>query len=188
MRYFGGKGVHGKKISEAILKYYEITEDTVYIEPFCGALGVFRYIAPLCKKSYANDICKDIILLWNSVKNKTFKNPKIDNEKWKSLKTEKPSPDRAFAGFGCSFGGVWFNGYISEAANNDMQYSSFEKFDSELFWEVARKLGKQSNITVIISEFSAPKDFKIIHSFKRRSGMHNTSSNNQLVENLYTLT
>lgn len=243
MRYFGGKGVHGKKISKVIVdylsKHHINTENLIYLEPFCGALGVFRYLAPLCKKSYANDICPDIILLWKKVQKGTFRNPKITEDKWEKLKNQKPSAERAFAGFGCSFGGVWFNGYIKDFGNNDMQYSSLirqreiiknsvfscsdyihflskrldynkqyliyldppykntsnqpwtrqniNQFDSKLFWEIVRRLGKFPNITVIISEFSAPKDFKVISTFKRRSGMHNTSKKMILEEKLYTI-
>ncbi len=243
MRYYGGKGVHGKKISGIILNYISdkelVPEDLIYIEPFCGALGVFRYISPLCKRSYANDLCKDIILLWKQVQKGKFSNPKITEQKWQQLKNSKSSAERAFAGFGCSFGGVWFNGYIKDPGNNNMQYSSLirqrealgrarfsnldylkflqkqldtkqqfliyldppykgteshpwqrqsiDKFDSDLFWEVVKKLGEMPNVTVIVSEFSAPKSFKTIHSFKRRSGMHNTSNKRQLIEKLFSI-
>ena len=246
MRFYGGKGVVGLRVSKAILDYMESQgrdpKKVIYLEPFCGALGVLRYLAPVCKRSYANDLCKDLIMLWKSVKNKTFKKPKITEERWKTLKFSKGhSAERAFAGFGCSFGGVWFNGYISGNDNNNQQYSSLirqqpaiectvfssldyivflqgrlnkkqefliyfdppykgtcglpwessavdEKFDSGLFWEVARNLGKMPNVTVIVSEFSAPKDFKCIKSFKRLSGMHNTTRNKKdLIEKLYTI-
>ena len=132
MRYYGGKGVHGKKISEIILNHISNKnidlKKSIYIEPFCGALGVLRHIAPMCKKVYANDISEDLIMLWNSVKNNKFKNPNINEKKWRLLKeSKKSSPEKAFAGFGCSFGGAWFTGYINNKNNNNMQYNSLIK-------------------------------------------------------------
>jgi len=134
MRYFGGKGVHGKKLAQFILNYLvekgiDLSKVT-YIEPFCGALGVFRYIVPNVKKAYANDISKDLIMLWKQVQKGQFKNPKIDQIAWKKLKYDtKSSAERAFAGHGCSFGGVWFNGYICDNGNNDMTYNTLVKIE-----------------------------------------------------------
>jgi DNA adenine methylase len=240
MRYFGGKSVYGKKIAHFILNYLiERGIDlntTVYIEPFCGALGVFKYIVPYVKKSYANDISKDLILLWKQVQKEMFKNPHINQTTWSKLKYEtKPSAERAFAGFGCSFGGVWFNGYICDNGNNDMTYNTLVKiaplikntiftnfdyekilnkvlhdskktyviymdppyrgtcnlpwgeFDSTQFWNIVRKLSKIKNVIVIVSEVSAPSDFKCIYRFKRRNGMHNTTDKTEIEEKLYVL-
>lgn len=246
MRYFGGKAVVGKRLSAEIINYIikkntkkKIDFDnTVYIELFCGACGILRYMAPYFKKCYANDIHKDLIMLLKSVKNGTFKNPKITREKWLEYKySKKSSANRAFAGFANSYGGVWFNGYINDNGdNNDMEYSSlvrlspklqntlfsnknyinflkefefdknknyviymdppykntscqpWETFDSNEFWEITRKLGKLPNITVIVSEVSAPKDFKCFFKLERRNGMHNITSDKLIIkEKLYTI-
>jgi len=242
MRLYGGKGVYGKKISQFILSYLlekniDLTK-VIYIEPFCGALGVLRYISPCVKKSYANDISKNLIMLWKQVQKGNFKNPHIDQEKWKVLKNDKKcSAEKAFAGYGCSFGGVWFNGYICDNGNNDMTYNTlikmepniqnciftsldyleflkkvisntnnfyviymdppykntcvipydnFGSFDNNQFWDTVRFYSKFKNVIVIVSELSAPKDITEIFRFKRRSGMGNTTSNNQLTEKLYS--
>lgn len=210
------------------------TSNTIYIEPFCGALGVMRYMTKHFKKCYANDMCKDLIMLHKEVKNRNFENPKINREKWENFKyTNKSSAERAFAGFGCSYGGVWFNGYISNYSNNDMEYSSliriapkiqnvifsnkdyidflnqfsfnsgqnyliymdppykgtcnlpWEKekdFDSKQFWHSVRILSKIKGVTVIVSEVSAPSDFKCVYKFKRRNGMHNITSDKMVIE------
>lgn len=85
------------------------------------------------KKCYANDSCKDLIMLLKLVKNDKFDNPKITKEKWSNYKyTTKSSAERAFAGFGNSYGGVWFNGFINDPDNNDMEYSSLIKLASKL--------------------------------------------------------
>ena len=41
-----------------ILDLIDNPEDAIYIDLFCGACGVLRYMAPLFKKSYANDLHK----------------------------------------------------------------------------------------------------------------------------------
>jgi DNA adenine methylase len=225
--------VQGKQISAVILELIADCSNAIYIEPFCGALGVMRHVAGHFKKCYANDSCKDLIMLLKEVKNGKFSNPKITKEKWLKFKyTTKSSAERAFAGFGCSYGGVWFNGYISNSTNNDMIYSSlirlipkienvmfsnldyieflkkfkfeiqkyiiymdppykgtcnlpWEEFDSTQFWNIVRKLSKIKGITVIVSEISAPSDFKCIYRFKRRNGMHNISDKTEIEEKLY---
>ena len=236
MRFYGGKGVQGKQISTVILELIGDCSDTIYLEPFCGALGVLRHVAQHFKKCYANDMCKDLIMLHKEVKNGKFQNPKITKEKWLKYKyTTKSSAERAFAGFGCSYGGVWFNGYISTPSNNDMIYSSlirlipriqnvvfsnkdykdflssfqfgkqkyviymdppykgtcnlpWEEFDSNQFWNIVRKLSKTKGVKVIVSEVSAPSDFKCIYKFKRKNGMHNiTSDKIEIEEKLYML-
>ncbi len=254
MRYYGGKSIHGKHIFTEITRYINklgITNYT-YIEPFCGALGLLKYFAKLqCEKNqvtniYANDISTDLILLWKKVQLGKFENPMITSKKWEELKISKPSAERAFAGFGCSFGGVWFNGY---AADNDMTYSSimkikdyirnvkfsnldyekfidiviekwkernsklppkekdflviymdppykgtcnnpFQSFDHDKFWKLVEKYSKIKNVVIFITEFSCMKirGIKLINSFERRSGMHNTSENNILKENIYVVT
>jgi DNA adenine methylase len=212
-------------------------ENAIYIEPFCGAIGVLRHVSEHFKKCYANDICKDLIMLLKLVKTEKFENPRITKEKWLDYKyTTKSSAERAFAGFGCSYGGVWFNGYISSDSNNDMIYSSliriacklqnttfsnknyvtfleefkfipgqkyviymdppykgtscqpWEDFDSVKFWSIVRKLAKNKNIKVVVSEVSAPSDFKCIYSFKRKNGMHNITNDKIVIEEkLYTI-
>lgn len=200
-------------------------------------MGVLRHVSGHFKKCYANDMCKDLIMLLKSVKNNKFENPRITKEKWLNYKhTTKSSAERAFAGFGCSYGGVFFNGYINDPTNNDMIYSSLIKlipkiqnvifsngdyidflgrfqfgsgqkyliymdppykgtcnlpwekendFDSTQFWNIVRKLAKIKNVKVIISEVSAPSDFKCIYRFKRKNGMHNITNKVEIDEKLY---
>jgi DNA adenine methylase len=136
VRYFGGKGVHGKSIAEKIINDIgeENLKEYIYMEPFCGALGVLKHMVKLnFKKVYGNDLNKDIITLWKEVQKGTFKNPKITRNKWLDYKYSKvSSPERTFAGYGCSFGGVWFNGYICDNGNNDMQYNTINKIKESI--------------------------------------------------------
>jgi site-specific DNA-adenine methylase len=67
----------------------------------------------------------------------------------------------------------------------------FEKkqdFDSNQFWDMVRKLSKTKGIIVLVSEISAPKDFKCIYKFDRRNGMHNVGTVQTVIkEKLYIL-
>lgn len=59
-------------------------------------------------------------------------------------------------------------------ASNDYQQSSFFDFDSEKFWEIMREWS-EDNI-VVISEYKAPKDFKMIWQSKTNV-MHHGKKN-----------
>ena len=118
MRYYGGKSLIGKEISDILVKYAPPDNKHVkngYLEPFCGALGVMKHInSKGYKKCQAYDINKDLILLWKSIQNGTFKPKNIDvsrkcYEYYKN--TNKHSWERGFVGLAYSYGGGWFNGY-----------------------------------------------------------------------------
>lgn len=242
IRVPGGKSVLGKRITQYIIELLESKNidpnDVIYIEPFTGGAGVLRHMNQHVRKSYANDINKDVIMLLKEVRDGTFKNPHITRSKWLKLKDSPSSAVRAFAGHGCSFGGVWFRGFIDSKENNDMEYSSlvrmapniqdvifhscdyrvflkkvlsinhhkrpiviyldppyantnqeswerFGAFDSKEFWNVVRKYSKMRNVTVIVSEFTAPSDFKAYKTFQRRNGMHNHSEKKYYNEKLF---
>lgn len=132
VRYYGGKGVIGKKVSTVIMNYIEqqdIMSPIVYLEPFCGALGVCKHLAHKFDRVYANDLCEDMILLWNAVKYNQFSNPHITKDKWNVLKNEKSSAERGFAAHACSFCGVWFRGFVDE---NDQQYNTLMKMAQKI--------------------------------------------------------
>ena len=108
MKYLGGKHRLGKRISDVIK---ERCPDTItsYLEPFCGALGVFRHMT----QDYtciASDIQPDMIDLWTAVQKGSFRPPKkITPEYYQRLKSQKKhSAMRGFAGFLCSWNGVFF--------------------------------------------------------------------------------
>jgi DNA adenine methylase len=123
MRYLGGKKKIGKEISEILKKYAPPEKVDGYIEPFCGSLGVTVHMVD-DYKCYVSDIHKDLILLWKEVKNGTFKYPKsVSKRTWLKYKNDPhPSAVKAFVGFGCSFGGVWFSSY-AEQYNTTNKYT-----------------------------------------------------------------
>jgi len=218
MRYYGGKARTGKEIAKILKEFVSDTKG--YIEPFCGALGVMRHMSEY--NCYASDGCKDLIMLWKEVQEDKFEKPEMTEEKWEELKESKiPSALRAYAGFGCSFGGQWFKGYAQKYSKvrnyNDSTYNGIQKikhnikkvkfshrdykkhhkkienggyliycdppytnsfqnhkgsthgFDHQEFWNTMRKWTRWGNI-VVVSERSAPKDFKCIWS----KSLHNS--------------
>ena len=215
MRYIGGKTKIGKEIAK-VLKSYLSDKITTYIEPFCGMLGVMKHMTNSGDIDYvASDISEDIILLWNSVKDNSFQYTEINRELYYDLKKSEPSALRAFAGYGCSYGGAFFNTFEEFRGDNNRRnditaYNSLYKidiqdikfihsdykhlkvnenclvycdppykktaqefggnssFNSEEFWDTMR-LWRSQGITVIISEYEAPDDFKCIWERKRYS-------------------
>ena len=119
MRYLGGKYRHGREISNVLKKYAPPDKVKGYIEPFCGALGVCRYMTD-DYRCYISDNHKDLILFWKAIKAGTFKYPKsISEQTYNKFKcSNEPSAMRAFVGFGLSFGGMWFTGYAEKYNHN----------------------------------------------------------------------
>lgn len=66
-------------------------------------------------------------------------------------------------------------------ASNDYQQSSFFDFDSEQFWETMRQWSEEN--IVVISEYKAPKDFKMIWESKTNVMHH--GKQNVKVEKLF---
>lgn len=114
MQYVGGKSKIAKPLSEAILSAAKSRK--YYLEPFVGGGAVFPKIAPHFEWSVAGDAQTDLVLMWNALMFEGWHPPmEMSREKYQELRRSDPSPERALAGFGGSFGGKWFGGY---AKNN----------------------------------------------------------------------
>lgn len=127
MRYYGGKAGSGKQISsnikQSVLLDFNEKPISHYVEPFCGAMNVFKHLTDFLSensiKMHASDGSPDLIMLWEATKNQTLEDPgEMTMEKWSMLKYEEPSALRAYAGFGYSYMGVFFNGYLTKAFEN----------------------------------------------------------------------
>ena len=132
MHYYGGKYRTGKEIAEILKQITTKINIKGYIEPFCGALGVFRHMTDDYYDCYASDGCEDLIMLWKEVQQNTFKKPNMTEKLWLRLKESKnPSALRAYAGFGCSFSGQWFisysQNYIGDRNQNNESYNGLMK-------------------------------------------------------------
>ena len=115
MRYLGGKA----KIAKNLLSFLnlQISENQNYYEPFCGAGWVFSGVKS--NRIYASDYHKDLVLLWQALKGGWTPPDFLSREEYLNLKAGEASALRAFAGFGCSFGGKWFGGYASDSSGRN---------------------------------------------------------------------
>ncbi len=109
MQYMGGKARIAKKLTEVMLSM--TTERQTYLEPFMGGAWVLAQMAPHFAAPAAGDVMPDVAMMWSAVQQGWVPPTEMSRERWYQLKDESPSPERAFAGFGCSFGGKWFAGF-----------------------------------------------------------------------------
>ena len=121
MKYLGAKHLIGNEIASVIYNKINPTMVNGYIEPFCGSLGVFKQMIKYNYNNYiASDLQHDIILLWQNLQNNELNLPiAFNQEMWNQLKkSDSPNAMKAVAGFGMSFGGKYFSGYIQKYASN----------------------------------------------------------------------
>jgi len=113
MQYMGGKSKIARRLSEAILNNSESRQ--FYLEPFVGSAAVFVQMAPHFSWSVAGDAQPDLVMMWNALLFEGWEPPaEMPEERWRELRDAEPSPDRAFAGFDCSFAGRFFEGYARD--------------------------------------------------------------------------
>ena len=124
MQYLGGKSRIAKQIGAYLNKVIEDNNIERYIEPFCGACWITKEIeAPI---RVACDVHPDLIMMWKELQNGWEPPSIISEELYRELKTAKSSALRAFAGFGCSFGGKFYGGYARDP-KSDRNYASNTK-------------------------------------------------------------
>lgn len=221
--YHGGKYRHGKEIAQVIKDIYDKQPQgsiVGYAEPFCGMCGVYRHVVDLLPKNLkyiASDQHESLILMWKALQNGWIPPKECSVKKYEKLKYSKPSPEKAYFGFGASFSGIYYSGHKTlyngttcdnsklisiiakqmnivkfinsdyskydnlknfiiycdppyENIQNNHYYNdtSFQKlsFDSAKFWDWCRSTSK--NNIVIISEYTAPRDFKSIYTFNSK--------------------
>jgi DNA adenine methylase len=109
MQYMGGKSRIAGRL--AALMLCVTTDRAVYVEPFVGAGSVAALMAPQFKRAILSYAAPDLIMLWQALQ-RGWEPPRVvTREEYEALRHAKPSALRAFAGYGCSFGGKWFGGY-----------------------------------------------------------------------------
>jgi DNA adenine methylase len=112
----GGKQRIAGKLSSAML--IACAERGSYCEPFIGGGSVFARMVPYFKQAVGSDIHPDLMLLWEALYGGWQPPDTLSESKWRELRDAPPSPLRAFAGFGCSFGGRFFEGYARSGYND----------------------------------------------------------------------
>jgi DNA adenine methylase len=110
MRYVGGKTRIANWISEQIKPLVE--NRTCYLEPFVGSGATFAKHAPWFERAIAADSHRDLILMWQAIANGWIPPEHISKDEYFALKNAEPSSLRGLVGFGASFSGKWFGGYV----------------------------------------------------------------------------
>jgi DNA adenine methylase len=113
MRYVGGKARIAAWVRQSIVPV--ISDRSRYLEPFVGSGATFKTVAPLFRHAIAADAHEDLILLWKAIAEGWKPPTTVTREQYLELKTAAPSALRGLVGFGASFGGKWFGGYVDTA-------------------------------------------------------------------------
>lgn len=90
-----------------------------YWEPFIGGGSVFEQMAPNFLTAFGSDVHPDLILMYQALLDGWEPPSEITELEYRVLRDSYPSPERAFAGFACSFGGKWFGGYARSSDRED---------------------------------------------------------------------
>ena len=114
----GGKSRIAKPISEIINN--NAGADKTFVSLFCGAVNVESKV-----KGFDRIICNDnheyLIALLQAVQQGYIPPDNISEEQYKNIRNNKdkyPKELVGFVGFGCSFGGRWFEGYARDKNRN----------------------------------------------------------------------
>ncbi len=118
VQYMGGKARIAKDLARVMLEI--APQRDVYLEPFLGGCHVLPQMAPHFDLSIATDVMPDVAILWRDALAGAFVPPtEVTREQYAGLRHAEPSALRGFVGFGCSFGGRFFEGYASNARGSD---------------------------------------------------------------------
>jgi DNA adenine methylase len=116
MQYFGGKGRFYKQIN---LFLDPITKERPFYDVFVGGLWItFSTTNPSIR--IAADANEALITLYQELQRGWIPPDTISKDEYLILKSKNDSknPLTAFAGFGCSFGGKWFDTYQKSGKRN----------------------------------------------------------------------
>jgi Site-specific DNA methylase len=118
VRYLGGKKLMAKYILPVILQN-RVSEAQWYVEPFCGSCAVIEHVRG---RRIANDANRYIIAMLEAIQ-KGWTPPDSGSEEfYKQVRYNKGAYCNAlvgFVGFGCSFGGNFFNSYGRDLKNTN---------------------------------------------------------------------
>ncbi len=128
MRYLGGKSKIAKKIAAQIQSRLG---SRLFIEPFCGALNI---TAALNAGGIAADISPALFALYSAMCRGWRPPATLSEADYIALKTirDPQNPMTAFAGFGCSFGGIYFGTFARGEGrdySNEASRSLIQKFN-----------------------------------------------------------
>lgn len=116
--YHGGKQKKGLVIAQTIIDYLNKHQNTssVYIEPFCGMLGVFYPMFIKSKTNFtkfiASDVSLSVIQMWQELLQGWTPPSIVTREEFRALKYNGTSSAlKGFVGHQFSFGGSYFSSF-----------------------------------------------------------------------------
>jgi DNA adenine methylase len=115
VQYLGGKSRLAKQIA-AIVNAERGTRR--FWEPFCGGLSISVQLAEHGPGT-VSDACAPLANLYRAVLGGWDPPASLSEDEYCAARALPDSdPLKAFAGFGCSFGGKWFGGYARSSGRN----------------------------------------------------------------------
>ena len=146
--YHGGKQRIGKRIAQKIvdlsaemLNDQKIADIRGYCEPFCGMLGVYRYIPSFFEEEgfedlqyLAGDTNGSVVAMWKKATAEARKGnvwdppPPVSEREYNRMKHDRrDTADKGFVGHQYSFGGQYFHGYGPKYGKTQSAYNSAAK-------------------------------------------------------------
>lgn len=123
MRYMGGKSRIAKELTAVMLA--QSPGRSVYVEPFLGGGAVAAHMGQHFEIAQYSDFHEDLMLMWASVLDGWVPPTDVTYEEYQAERyAATPSARRGFVGYGCSFGGRWFEGYARYKETNFAKSSS----------------------------------------------------------------
>lgn len=116
MQYLGGKSRLAPRIAAALLM--DTTARGRLLDPMVGGGSMLAQFAGKFATIDAGDAQRDLVMLWEALQTGWEPPREVSEEQWRELRDSEPSALRAFAGFGCSFGGRFFEGYARSVATS----------------------------------------------------------------------
>ena len=116
MQYMGGKSKIAKDISQIINNHTQGIRP--FVSLFCGSCAIETKVD--AKYKICNDKHEYLIAMWGAAVNGYIFPDIVTEEQYKYIKAHKDE-DRAlagFVGFGCSFGGIWFQSIARSKGRN----------------------------------------------------------------------
>jgi len=122
VQYLGGKSRIAKRVAASV---NEIRRGRLVWEPFCGGLSVS---VALGGRVLCTDAHPALIALYQAVAAGWDPPATLTEDEYRAARTLPDSdPRKAFAGFGCSFGGKWFGGYARANESHPKGYAEISR-------------------------------------------------------------
>lgn len=145
MQYLGGKTRLAGRIAEIVnaerVRLGGAAGPLPFWEPFCGGLSVSVKLAAL-GPGIVSDACLPLISLYRAVRDGWDPPETLSEDEYRAARSlPDTDPRKAFAGFGCSFGGMYFSKYVGPRTIHHTTTGQIQKLDAA--GSTARALRRQ---------------------------------------------